>query len=235
MCKKGRTSHFAAQRYDVMHDFLGISHAACAQPSRGGVGLEVEKGLRPTPADPVFQWPSIRGRGDGDCKVKRPMTVVQQTFIEWCIGYMKFQLGDAMSVGLMSLDDALWSALERGRYGFLSGDMIEIGRRVFPDAPNAFLIVKNVIDRRTDGRPKAAEPLEVFAMELGMLGYAAFRLWWTQMVAEFRQASTQNSSLAATVLSAALVEGALTFVVKHARSLNLGTMGSKSFDGPTTS
>lgn len=54
---------------------------------------------------------------------------------------MKFQIADAMSVGLISIDadryDALWTALERGLYGFLSRDMIEIGRRVFPDAPNA--------------------------------------------------------------------------------------------------
>ncbi|MDR8032096.1 hypothetical protein [Burkholderia cenocepacia] len=69
------------------------------------------------------------------------MTAVQQMFIEWCIGYMKFEIADAMSVGLISLEaeryDALWTMLERGRYGFLSGDMIEIGRRLFPDAPSA--------------------------------------------------------------------------------------------------
>jgi hypothetical protein len=34
------------------------------------------------------------------------------------------------------------------------------------------------------------------------------------------------------VLAAALVEGALTFVVKHARTLGLGVLGSKSFDEP---
>ncbi|MDN7533948.1 hypothetical protein [Burkholderia orbicola] len=70
-----------------------------------------------------------------------PMTAVQQMFIEWCVGYMKYQVADAMSVGLMSLEaeryDALWTALERGRYGFLSDDMLEIGRRLFPDAPDA--------------------------------------------------------------------------------------------------
>jgi len=69
------------------------------------------------------------------------MTAVQQMFVEWCIGYMKFQIADAMSVGLMSLEadryDALSTALERGRYGLLAGDMIETGRRLFPDAPNA--------------------------------------------------------------------------------------------------
>jgi hypothetical protein len=54
------------------------------------------------------------------------------------------------------------------------------------------------------------------------------------MVAELRQASTQTAPVTATVLSAALVEGALTFVVAHARRLDLGPMGSKSFaDSPT--
>ncbi|CAG2382908.1 MULTISPECIES: hypothetical protein [Burkholderia] len=70
-----------------------------------------------------------------------PMTAVQQMFLEWCIGYMKFRIADAMSVGLMSLEaeryDALWTMLQKGRYGFLCDDMIETGRRLFPDAPNA--------------------------------------------------------------------------------------------------
>jgi hypothetical protein len=52
-----------------------------------------------------------------------------------------------------------------------------------------------------------------------------------QMVGELRQASAQTAPVTATVLAAALVEGALTFVVAHARSLNLGAMGSKTFEG----
>ncbi|WP_244110357.1 hypothetical protein [Burkholderia cenocepacia] len=50
-------------------------------------------------------------------------------------------IADAMSVGLMSLEaeryDALWTMLQKGRYGFLCDDMIEIGRRLFPDAHDA--------------------------------------------------------------------------------------------------
>lgn len=98
----------------------------------------------------------------------------------------------------------------------------------------AYPAVKDVIARRTDGRPKSAEPFEAFAEALETLGYGPFRLWWTQMVAELRQASTQTSPVTATVLAAALVEGALTFVVAHARALDLGTMGSKSFEGSPT-
>jgi hypothetical protein len=94
----------------------------------------------------------------------------------------------------------------------------------------AYPIVKDIIARRSDGRPKSAEPLDAFADELDKLGYGVFRLWWTQIVAEFRQASTQTSPVTATVLAATLVEGALAFVVKHAQALGLGVMGSKTFD-----
>lgn len=38
------------------------------------------------------------------------MTAVQQMFIEWCIGYMKFEIADAMSVGLMSLEAERYDA-----------------------------------------------------------------------------------------------------------------------------
>jgi hypothetical protein len=68
------------------------------------------------------------------------MTAVQQMFLEWCIGYMKFRIADAMSVGLMSLEaeryDALWTMLQ-GAVRLPCDDMIETGRRLFPDAPNA--------------------------------------------------------------------------------------------------
>jgi hypothetical protein len=98
----------------------------------------------------------------------------------------------------------------------------------------AYPIVKDIIERRTDGRPSAAEPLDAFADELAKLGYGAFRLWWTQIVAEMRSGDTQTAAVSVTVLAAALVEGSLAFVVKHAKSLNLGPMGSKTFDGPAT-
>lgn len=92
-------------------------------------------------------------------------------------------------------------------------------------------IVKDVIERRTDGRPKYTEPLDAFAEELDGLGYGHFRLWWKQAVAELRRSDAQSLSVSVSVLSAALVEGALTFVVKRARELHLGVLGSKTFDG----
>jgi hypothetical protein len=95
--------------------------------------------------------------------------------------------------------------------------------RVYP-------VVKDVIERRTDGRANYTEPLDAFAEELDRLGYRPFRLWWKQTVGEIRRADTQNSPVSVTVLAAALVEGALTFVVKHARTLGLGVFRSTDFD-----
>jgi hypothetical protein len=100
-----------------------------------------------------------------------------------------------------------------------------------PARARVYPIVKDVIARRKDGRPKSAEPLAAFAGELEKLGYSAFRLWWTQLVGEYKQASRQTASVTVAVLAAALVEGVLTFVVKHARSKGLAVFRSSDFDG----
>jgi hypothetical protein len=95
----------------------------------------------------------------------------------------------------------------------------------------AFPAVKDVIERRTDRRPKYAEPLDAFGDSLTELGYGPFRLWWTLLVAELRQSNAASNPVCTCVLAAALVEGALTFVVKHARSTGLGVLGSATFEG----
>ena len=95
----------------------------------------------------------------------------------------------------------------------------------------AYPFVKDVIERRTDGRATQAEPLDAFAESLSLLGYAPFRLWWTQAVAELRRSNSESSPLSSLILSAALVEGVLTFVVKHARAKGLGIFSSTDFEG----
>jgi hypothetical protein len=50
-------------------------------------------------------------------------------------------------------------------------------------------------------------------------------------VGEYKQASRQTASVTVAVLAAALVEGVLTFVVKHARSKGLAVFRSSDFDG----
>lgn len=90
--------------------------------------------------------------------------------------------------------------------------------------------VKDVVARRFDGRASQAEPLDAFADQLDHLGYGHFRLWWTQTAAEMRRSDDQSSSLSVCVLAAALIEGALTFVVKHAKAIRIGPFGSTTFE-----
>jgi hypothetical protein len=94
----------------------------------------------------------------------------------------------------------------------------------------AYAIVKDVIERRGDGRPTSVEPLDAFADVLERLGYEPFRLWWKQLLSELRRSDTVLSPVTVSVLAAALVEGALTFVVEHARRLGLGVFGSRDFE-----
>jgi len=89
--------------------------------------------------------------------------------------------------------------------------------------------VQDVIARRADPRPQSAEPFGAFAEQLDKLGYGQFRLWWNQTVAELGRTDPNLSPLSALVLAAALVEGALTFVVRHGRGL--GVFGSNDFAG----
>ena len=93
-----------------------------------------------------------------------------------------------------------------------------------------YLAVKDIIERRTDGRAAHAEALDAFAEKLDGLGYGHFRLWWTQMVSQMRQTDPETTPAARLVLAAALVEGCLTFVVRHGRGLGAGVFGSKTFD-----
>lgn len=123
----------------------------------------------------------------------------------------------------------------RGREAFAAPSTQLTQQRNFTQArrnesrERAYAAVKDVIARRSDGRPESAEPFKAFAEALESLGTGPFRVWWNQMVAELRQASTQTAPVTVTTLAAALVEASLTFVVSHAQTLGLGVMGSKSF------
>lgn len=97
-----------------------------------------------------------------------------------------------------------------------------------PQRARAYPIVKDIIERRTDGRPQHAEPFDAFAEELEKLGYRQFRLWWMQTVSELKLSNPSSTPVAVAVLAAALVEGALTFIVKHARAS--GHFQSKDYE-----
>lgn len=108
----------------------------------------------------------------------------------------------------------------------------QLGRMNVPHSPvreRVYRLVKDVIERRSDGRPRHAEPFDAFLDAMDRLGYRPFRLWWSQTVAELRHSNPASSPISVLVLSAALVEGSLTFVVKHAQALGLGVFGSTDF------
>ena len=89
----------------------------------------------------------------------------------------------------------------------------------------AYPIVKQVLRERAS-RAAAADPLDAFTDEITKLGFGPLRMWWKQAVAELRHCDAQLSPVAAAVLAAALVEGALIICVRHARALKLGTMAA---------
>jgi hypothetical protein len=94
----------------------------------------------------------------------------------------------------------------------------------------AYFAVKDIIERRTDGRAPHAEPLDAFGECLESLGYRHFKLWWSQLVSQLRQSDPETVPVAVLVLAAALVEGALVFVAQRGRALNVGVFGSSTFE-----
>ncbi|QXX74349.1 hypothetical protein [Methylovirgula sp. HY1] len=123
-----------------------------------------------------------------------------------------------MSKQLEEKDGILRFASRNGVHGLPSEQLKVHGRpHQKPLRERVYPIVKDIIGRRTDGRPAHAEPLDAFADELEKLGYRPFRLWWTRTIAELRLTDPNSAPVSASVLAAALVEGGLTFIVDHAR------------------
>ncbi|GEN01723.1 hypothetical protein MRA01_62620 [Methylobacterium radiotolerans] len=104
--------------------------------------------------------------------------------------------------------------------------------RVFPKPQRQAAVdyVRDVVARRTDGRPRHADPLDAFPDVLERIGLKPFRMWWAQTVTELRASDLNSAPVSCVVLSAALAEGALTFAAKHARDRLLGTFQSSNFD-----
>lgn len=181
---------------------------------------------------------SVRANGAGNAKLERNVVVergvannLSRTDVHAAIAVMILTEQAKENDGILSFG--------RGA-GNLTTSRMQLAQHPTRRSPRsesrilAHSLVTDIIERRSDGRPQSAEPFDAFAETLEKLGYGMFRMWWTQMLGELRQAGSQTSSVTITVLSAALVEGALTFVVKHARALGLGPMGSNTFEGPAT-
>jgi len=182
----------------------------------------------------------VKAVGTANAKVERSV-VVERALAQ---GIEKDVIEAAITVCVLAKlviqkDEVLRFAPGREYYGLPSAQrnqvLATVGTRHGPlrkeARARAYPLVKDVIERRDDGRPRRVEVLDAFADELSNLGYGAFRLWWKQTVAELRGGDTETSPVSVAVLAAALVEGALAFVVRHARGLGLGVLASKSFDG----
>jgi hypothetical protein len=179
----------------------------------------------------------VRADGAANSKVERSVVVeravaagIPRNAIEAAITYQ------VLAGQLAEKDGVLRFAHVSGVHQLPSETLAQLSRshqRAIPRPARcrAHPIVSDIVERRADGRSQYVEPLDAFAEQLDKLRYGPFRLWWRQTVAELRQGDTQVTPVAVSVLAAALVEGALTFVVRHARSLNLGVFRSKDFDG----
>lgn len=127
------------------------------------------------------------------------------------------------------------AVVPRQAYGLME---LSSGRqRPSPFGPNrvrarVMELVRDVVARRTDGRPRHAEPLDAFPDALERIGFGKFRVWWLQTVSELRGRNPTSAPVACAVLSAALVEGALTFAAKYARDAQVGAFTSSDFDKP---
>lgn len=86
-------------------------------------------------------------------------------------------------------------------------------------------IVQDIISRRIDGRAKQIEALDAFTDALAQIGYGHFRLWWAQIVSEFRRTDPSNP-ISCLALSAAISEAALTFAAKYAKDKGLNSFRS---------
>lgn len=90
-----------------------------------------------------------------------------------------------------------------------------------PGIERTYGIVRDIIERRTDGRPAASEPLDAFEACLGTLGHDRFRAWWVQKRHELRLANQTQQPTTVLVMAASLAEGALAFVVPRAQKSGL--------------
>ncbi|WP_230947756.1 hypothetical protein [Burkholderia territorii] len=113
------------------------------------------------------------------------MTAVPQMYLEWCIGYMKFRIADAMSVGLISREADRYGApltmLQRARYGMPWRDMLEIGRRLFPDAPEGpdFVGVEAAYKRVCHTRQMVAQLHHALNLSVSFLPESELPEEWT--------------------------------------------------------
>ncbi len=199
--------------------------------------LSEDPDLRDIPSfDFVLSEMNERIRADGGERARLDRDVIVERAVS--SGLLRDNVEAAFTVLLMTgqfgLKDGLITSPHKRQYTPLPSEQHSHPARPVPmrreARGRAAPIVKDILARRADGRPSHAEPLDAFGVALKGLGYEPFRLWWSQTVAELRKSDPSSSPVTVAVLAAALVEGSLTFVVRHARALDLGLFRSSDYD-----
>ncbi len=85
--------------------------------------------------------------------------------------------------------------------------------------------VRDICGRRSDGRPSSTDVFKAFSEKMPALGYSDQRIWWEHTANELSILDPLRAPQAFLVTAAALAEGALTFVVRHAQKRT----GGKAF------
>src|SRR6187402_759859 len=102
-------------------------------------------------------------------------------------------------------------------------------RRSRPQLDLCIHALREIRARNDAGRPAPGNALELFDRKLESLGHPEFRAWWAQVRGELARAEAGKLDLTITVLSAALVEGALALVVRTA-TVTGRSMAAKRID-----
>lgn len=90
------------------------------------------------------------------------------------------------------------------------------------ELPGVHAAVRDILARRRDGRPSAAEPMVAFTEVVARLGHTRFVTWWEHLREELSLADIHQPTTTI-VTCAALAEGALALVAVRAREKGLWT------------
>lgn len=163
----------------------------------------------------------------GEANARRPRDTLVQRGVDRGLKREALELAVTLFVlqGTFEEKDGAVGHAQHALYGPLASQQVQdmssrtpIDKRMLAAAVP---LVRDVIARRTDGRPAAAEPLDAFAEALAELGHERFRAWWVQTRTELRSVDPIQQPVAATVLAASLAEAALSFVVPRAKAAGL--------------
>lgn len=80
-----------------------------------------------------------------------------------------------------------------------------------------FPVVKEVISRRASMLPISSDPYQGFYEQLKLLNAEKYKLWWAQITAEISQLDDKRNPTARLILSAAVCEGILAFIIEFSK------------------